>query len=407
MKKPKVFISYAREDERTAKRIYKDLESQGVQAWLDKFSLLPGQNWKIEIEHAIRRSNYFIALLSSKSLSKRGYVQKELRKGLDILDEFPDSEIFLIPVRLDDCEPFHPRLGELQRVDLFPSYGEGLNQILKALKRNKNVLKKKDNSSLKKKTDARPSKSSNTFQHAKENKASPASIERKAELPKPSPSLQTTAETYLSIPFHMYSTEKQVLKQSGKSCVAPLINAILARIVRESQGDYLNQRLIENNKDDTILNMTYKHTMSMIIGDLIKKSHEIITEIGPEAFSILHNITVIENRQDNIRIISALLLLEERKPSNETIEAVAVAKRRQRDLLNEKGILEGGVETTLFWIYNYILFNSRTDPTFETKFLTWLRDRGYTFEEGLITLKQEAHELILNNLSLSKSRVSL
>ncbi len=144
MPEPKVFISYAREDQDVAERIYTDLKESGIQVWIDKHSLLPGQNWKLEIEKAIRESTYFLALLSFNSLSKKGYVQKELRKALDILDEMPDTEIFLIPVRLDNCETSHPRLAEIHRVDLFPTYDEGFDKILEVLKSNRNELSKKD-----------------------------------------------------------------------------------------------------------------------------------------------------------------------------------------------------------------------------------------------------------------------
>jgi len=54
---------------------------------------------------------------------------------LDILDELPSAEeIFIIPVRLDECEPVEERLQVLHRVDLFASYETGLNQILRVLR---------------------------------------------------------------------------------------------------------------------------------------------------------------------------------------------------------------------------------------------------------------------------------
>ena len=132
-----IFLSYAREDQDIAEKINKDLSSAGLHVWFDKESLLPGQKWKVEIKRAIRECRYFIALLSSKSLSKRGYVQKEVKEALDLLDEFPESEIFLIPVRIDECNPSRETLNELHRVDLFPSYEEGLKKILRAMHLNK------------------------------------------------------------------------------------------------------------------------------------------------------------------------------------------------------------------------------------------------------------------------------
>ena len=131
----KVFISYAREDCKVAKKIYNDIKSNGIIPWIDCEDLLPGQKWKKEISQAIKDSSYFLALLSSNSISKKGYVQKELKLALDVYDEFPHSEIFIIPVRIDSCIPNDERLNVLHWSDLFPSYNEGLQRILKVLKK--------------------------------------------------------------------------------------------------------------------------------------------------------------------------------------------------------------------------------------------------------------------------------
>lgn len=128
-----VFISYAREDKEVAQKIYEDLKKNGAAPWIDLENLLPGQNWRIAISQAIKECDFFLAILSSKSVSKRGYVQKELKKALDILDEFPPSRIFIIPVRKDECKPLHEKLQDLHWLDLFPSYNEGLKKILKSL----------------------------------------------------------------------------------------------------------------------------------------------------------------------------------------------------------------------------------------------------------------------------------
>ena len=95
--KVQVFICYAREDRQIARQLYADLKRAGVEPWLDCESLLPGQYWENEINRAIRESSYVMVLLSSHSVSKRGFVRKELKKALDILDELPPSQIFLIP----------------------------------------------------------------------------------------------------------------------------------------------------------------------------------------------------------------------------------------------------------------------------------------------------------------------
>lgn len=126
-----VFISYAKEDKAPVERLYFELRKAGVTSWLDSFDLIPGQLWEKQIEEAISHSSYFIAALSSRSVGKRGHVQKEIRQALDIANEYPEDKLFVIPVRIDECEPSFKALRKLHRVDLFPDYQNGLNSLLR------------------------------------------------------------------------------------------------------------------------------------------------------------------------------------------------------------------------------------------------------------------------------------
>lgn len=129
----RVFISYAREDAETARRLYEDLKRAKLEPWLDSEDLLPGQEWAAAITRAIKQSSYFLALISSNSVTKRGFVQKELRQGLDLLEETPPGEVFVIPVRLEDVEPQHDRLSKLQWVDLFSGYDQAVQKVLSSM----------------------------------------------------------------------------------------------------------------------------------------------------------------------------------------------------------------------------------------------------------------------------------
>jgi hypothetical protein len=131
--KVSVFISYAREDSATAQRLFSELRQSGADPWLDTERLLAGERWKVAIKRAIRQSRYFLAVLSSKAVTKRGVVQSELKQALEILDELPESDIFLIPVRVDECSPSHDKLKDLNWVDLFPSFDKGVEQIKKVI----------------------------------------------------------------------------------------------------------------------------------------------------------------------------------------------------------------------------------------------------------------------------------
>ena len=68
----KIFLSYAREDMSMAKQLYNDLRRYGLDVWLDTESLLPGDRWKDKIQDAIENSNYFISLLSTRSIKEVG-----------------------------------------------------------------------------------------------------------------------------------------------------------------------------------------------------------------------------------------------------------------------------------------------------------------------------------------------
>ena len=130
---PLAFISYAHEDEMAARKLYSDLKKSGANPWRDKECLLPGQKWEIAIKQAIKKSDFFIAVLSSNSVEKIGYVQKEITQALDILDEFPESRVFIIPIRLDECNPSHEKLKGLHWADMFPIWDNGLVKILSVL----------------------------------------------------------------------------------------------------------------------------------------------------------------------------------------------------------------------------------------------------------------------------------
>jgi hypothetical protein len=61
-------------------------------------------------------------------------VQSELRHALDVLNEIPEGEIFLILARIDKCEIPYEELRSLHWVDLFPSFDEGVDRIIRAIK---------------------------------------------------------------------------------------------------------------------------------------------------------------------------------------------------------------------------------------------------------------------------------
>ena len=118
----RIFISYAREDKQKAEDLYQRLAEEGFEPWIDTKNILGGERWESSIERAIKTSDFFIGCLSTNSVSKRGFLQKEIKTALDVWKQKLDSDIFLIPVRLEECD-VPESLRTLHWLDLFASDG--------------------------------------------------------------------------------------------------------------------------------------------------------------------------------------------------------------------------------------------------------------------------------------------
>ena len=127
---PRVFLAYVEEDLRLVKRLYRTFEERGFRPWLDKKKLMPGQNWPRAIENAIQLSDFFVACFSQRGTSKRGTFHSELRYALNCASKVPLDEIFLVPVRLDDCIVPRRISRQVQYVDLFPNWDAGVNRVI-------------------------------------------------------------------------------------------------------------------------------------------------------------------------------------------------------------------------------------------------------------------------------------
>jgi hypothetical protein len=126
----RVFLCHSSGDKEQVRDLYRRLHRDGFEPWLDEADILPGQDWDGAIRRAIRESFYVVVCLSKNSITKRGYVQKEIKHALDVADEHDEGSIFLIPVRLEPCQ-VPARLGRRQWVDLFAT--DGYERLLAAL----------------------------------------------------------------------------------------------------------------------------------------------------------------------------------------------------------------------------------------------------------------------------------
>ena len=140
--KPRVFLSYCHDDDKEVTRPHAALTQAGMEVWWDK-ELLAGQDWETEIHRAMKRSDVVALCLSEKSMKrKKSGIYPEADKAIREYRLRPPSEIYLIPLKLSECEipdikiNETARLDSLQHVDLFPkrSWESGIEKILKSIR---------------------------------------------------------------------------------------------------------------------------------------------------------------------------------------------------------------------------------------------------------------------------------
>ncbi len=117
-----IFLCYARKDEKPVGELYQKLSNAGLKPFMDTKDILPGEDWKQKLMNTIREAPFFLACLSNNSIDKRGVIQEEIREALDVWRQKLDSDIYFIPVRLEDCA-VPGALSKFQWVDLFRDGG--------------------------------------------------------------------------------------------------------------------------------------------------------------------------------------------------------------------------------------------------------------------------------------------
>lgn len=126
------FLCHSSGDKAAVRDLYQKLLREGFRPWLDVEELIPGQDWEYEIRQAIESSDVVVVCLSESSITKTGFVQKEISIALDAAERRPEGEIYLIPTRLEPCS-IPRRLSRWHRVDLFDSDGYG--RLTEAIRR--------------------------------------------------------------------------------------------------------------------------------------------------------------------------------------------------------------------------------------------------------------------------------
>ena len=138
-----VFLSYCHDNQVEVRQLRDDLLATGEAVWWDQ-DIDGGQDWKQEIRKAMRESYAVIACFSKETEARTETgIYPELLDAIDTIRNYAPGEIFLIPVRLSECEiplieiDSTRTLDRLQHIDLFPSANRagGLERLIKSLRK--------------------------------------------------------------------------------------------------------------------------------------------------------------------------------------------------------------------------------------------------------------------------------
>ncbi len=101
MPRDSVFVSYSRDDEQAVRRLVTGLLEARVPVWLDRQRLQLGDNYRRELEYAIKHEcSFFISVISNATESDpRRFVHQERRWAAE---NHVDGFVFYLPVVIDD-----------------------------------------------------------------------------------------------------------------------------------------------------------------------------------------------------------------------------------------------------------------------------------------------------------------
>jgi WD40 repeat protein len=138
----RVFISHVHADVATVERLAGELQRRGAKVWLDKISLVVGDEWESEIRRAIEDGLFFIACFSRNYLSRdRNYMNFELDVAVQELRMRRPGHKWFLPVLLDPIEQDvralwvgeWDRLARIHHIRLYENWDAGVDQLISVI----------------------------------------------------------------------------------------------------------------------------------------------------------------------------------------------------------------------------------------------------------------------------------
>lgn len=127
--RPKAFLSYSHADKEFAVELADRLRQSGVDLWLDKYEIRPGDSLIDKIfSEGLAKTKFFLILLSVASTQSK-WVQEELNAAMIKRIE---GVTRIIPLLREHCE-IPLQLQPLKWVDLSSSYESGLKDLVRVI----------------------------------------------------------------------------------------------------------------------------------------------------------------------------------------------------------------------------------------------------------------------------------
>jgi len=127
--KPKAFLSYSHEDKDSATKIATSLRAGGIDVWVDRWEIQPGDSLVQKIfEEGLSGADAFLALISKNSINSPW-----VRQELDVaLIKRIEGITRIIPILLDGVKP-PDHLRPLRWVDMSGDFDNALREIQMAI----------------------------------------------------------------------------------------------------------------------------------------------------------------------------------------------------------------------------------------------------------------------------------
>jgi hypothetical protein len=121
-----VFLSHSSLDKKLATQLARSLLAKGIDVWLDKWEIAPGDSFRQKIDAGLSQAKFFIVLLTLNSL-RSDWVQTEIDSAMVRRIE---GKCRLIPVLYGlDFNDIPPTLQGLHAVNL-TDYEHGLQRLI-------------------------------------------------------------------------------------------------------------------------------------------------------------------------------------------------------------------------------------------------------------------------------------